>query len=285
MQLPASGPLSLAQIQNEFGGSNPVSMSEYYRGGALVTDNNTGVPTSGAIRISNFYGTVKQFAFTINTNYTTTQDLRTLAIAAGWNGADPVLATVASGIVLRGAAGAANTGSGGDALTISGSFPAGVSLVNNGTILGGGGGGGAAVYGGTGQPGGVGGRGIVVSVAVSITNNNVIGGGGGGGGGGGSFGAGGGIYFSGDGGGGAPFGAGGSSGQLGPGQTATLTTGGGSGPYDFGQGGTGGNWGVNGGAGQNQNTPGGAGGAAGAAVVGNSFITWLATGTRYGPIS
>lgn len=290
MALPVSGTLSLADIQTEFGGSNPISLSEYYRGGLYVTENNTGVPTSGSISISNFYGAVKQFAFTISSSFTTTQDLRTLAIAAGWNGSDPVLATISASAVLQGVPGVASTspggGPGGDALTISGSFPAGVALINNGIIIGGGGGGGWGNRGGNGLPGSVGGRGIVVSVAISITNNNVIGGGGGGGGGGGSFGSGGIVYIPGSGGGGAPFGAGGSgSGLYGPGQTATFTTPGGSGPYDFGQGGTGGTYGNNGQAGQSQTTAGGAGGAGGAAVAGNSFITWLAFGTRYGPVT
>lgn len=285
MALPSSGAISLANIQTEFGGSNPISLSEYYRGGAYVTDNNTGVPTSGVIQLDDFYGAVKQFQFTISTSYTTTQNLRSLALAAGWNGTDPVKATIASGVVLQGSPGAANTGSGGDALTISGSFPSGVILVNNGTIVGGGGGGGYAPRGGTGQPGGTGGRGIVISVAVSIANNNIIAGGGGGGGGGGSYGAGGVVYYPGSGGGGAPYGIGGSGdGLLGPGQTATFTTGGASGPYDYGRGGTGGTYGVNGEAGENQNTSGGAGGAAGAAVTGNSYVTWLATGTRYGAL-
>lgn len=61
MTLPTSGPLSLADIQGEFGGSNPISLSEYYAGGAYVPAGTTGtngpVPSSGAISISNFYGT------------------------------------------------------------------------------------------------------------------------------------------------------------------------------------------------------------------------------------
>lgn len=36
MTLQTSGAISLSQVQSEFGGSNPVSMSEYYRGGAYV---------------------------------------------------------------------------------------------------------------------------------------------------------------------------------------------------------------------------------------------------------
>lgn len=56
MGLPSSGSLTLQQIQSEFGGSNPINMSEYYRGGAYVTQNNTSVPTSGQISMSQFYG-------------------------------------------------------------------------------------------------------------------------------------------------------------------------------------------------------------------------------------
>ncbi len=61
MALPTSGPLSLSDIQGEFGGSNPISLSEYYAGGGLVPSGTSGtngpVPTSGTISISNFYGT------------------------------------------------------------------------------------------------------------------------------------------------------------------------------------------------------------------------------------
>ena len=49
MTLPASGPLSLSEIQTEFGGSNPISISEYYAAAS-------GVPASGTIKISDFYG-------------------------------------------------------------------------------------------------------------------------------------------------------------------------------------------------------------------------------------
>jgi hypothetical protein len=61
MTLPSSGPLTLANIQTEFGGSNPISLSEYYAGGAYVPAGTTGtygaVPSSGTISIRNFYGT------------------------------------------------------------------------------------------------------------------------------------------------------------------------------------------------------------------------------------
>ena len=61
MTLPSSGPLSLSDIQTEFGGSNPIGINEYYAGGGLVPAGTSGtygaVPTSGQISIQNFYGT------------------------------------------------------------------------------------------------------------------------------------------------------------------------------------------------------------------------------------
>ena len=57
MTLPASGPLSINQIQTEFGGTNPAALSEYYRNGGLVPDTptNINIPFSGAISIGDFY--------------------------------------------------------------------------------------------------------------------------------------------------------------------------------------------------------------------------------------
>lgn len=63
MTLPSSGPLTLADIQTEFGGVNPIGLDEYYANGGLVPSGTTGtygaVPSSGAISIQNFYGTTK----------------------------------------------------------------------------------------------------------------------------------------------------------------------------------------------------------------------------------
>lgn len=50
MALPSSGTITHAMIQQEFGGSNPIGLNEYY--GVA-----TGVPTSGTISNSDFYGT------------------------------------------------------------------------------------------------------------------------------------------------------------------------------------------------------------------------------------
>lgn len=64
MALQSSGPISLSQIQAEFGGSNPISLSEYYRNGSYTTSNNTSVPTSGATSLGSFYGSVKAISMT-----------------------------------------------------------------------------------------------------------------------------------------------------------------------------------------------------------------------------
>lgn len=50
MALPNSGPISLNDIQNEFGGTNPIGINEYY--GVA-----SGVPASGTISFDDFYGT------------------------------------------------------------------------------------------------------------------------------------------------------------------------------------------------------------------------------------
>lgn len=55
MALPNSGPISLQDIEDEFGGTGSISISEYY--GAA-----SGVPASGTISISDFYGTSAGFA-------------------------------------------------------------------------------------------------------------------------------------------------------------------------------------------------------------------------------
>ena len=58
MTLPTSGPISIGAIAGEFGGSQPDSISEYYRGGGLVpnTSPNSNIPTSGQVSLSNYYG-------------------------------------------------------------------------------------------------------------------------------------------------------------------------------------------------------------------------------------
>lgn len=49
MALQTSGQISLNDIQTEFGGSNPIALTEYYGAAA-------GIPASGEISIKDFYG-------------------------------------------------------------------------------------------------------------------------------------------------------------------------------------------------------------------------------------
>lgn len=68
MALQSSGTISLSQIQSEWGGSSPISLSEYYRGNLPSGRTNYGsIPYSGAISMSNFYGTN---ATVVPTNWT-----------------------------------------------------------------------------------------------------------------------------------------------------------------------------------------------------------------------
>jgi hypothetical protein len=262
---------------------------------------------SGQIGMNNLQGKSNVFAFAIASNQIDA-NLRTLAVNAGWNGTTPVQATINGGVWISGSAQANST----PALTINGSFPNGVTLINNGAIVGrgGDGGGGQAPY-GTGTAGGLA---LGVSVGVTIQNNGTIAGGGGGGNGGG-YGAttvytscnmsedfsGGAVAGGGGGGGGrsnvsfnssgGAAGSGGSGIGCSPSRVAAAggagTSGGagggglgdiftctcpGSGTSTGGTGGTGGDWGT------------ASGGGAGYAVSGNGNISWTAFGTRLGPI-
>ena len=298
MALPASGPISFNNINVELGvaGTTQASLGQAsYRTLAGVA--------SGQISMSNFYGKSNAFAFTISSN-TTNANLRTLALAAGWNGTTKVVATIGSGVYVY------STATGTPALTINGSFPGGVELVNSGLIygMGGAGGAGGGFNGGNyynPSGGSVGGNALTVSVAVSITNNGTISGGGGGGGGGGYS-----SYFdgkfvfsvgAGGGGGGRVNASGGARGVAtgvngNAGTAGTLTTAGSGGAG----GSLGGSAGGTGGAGGNNASPGSSGtngssnytagagaggGSGGSAVSGNANITWVATGTRYGGIA
>ena len=61
MTLQSSGAISLANIQTEFGGSNPIGINEYYGVAA-------GVPASGTISLNDFYGKSAAVAFVWTTD-------------------------------------------------------------------------------------------------------------------------------------------------------------------------------------------------------------------------
>jgi hypothetical protein len=252
-------------------------------------------------------GAPADFLLTISTNQTNL-NLRTLAVSSGWDQSTKVKATINSGVYIS------SNSTGTPALTVSGSFPGGVELVNNGFIYGMGGtganGGASDAYGGqNGGSGGAGGLALSVSSAITITNNGTIGGGGGGGGGGrgnqsaSGGGGGGGIssVAANSSGGSAGVNYSGTYGYAGSAGTSTAAGSGGSGGYWYssdpyfgstyiaigGSGGAGGSRGAAGSAGSGGygGRSNGSGGSGGGAVSGNSNITWVATGTRNGSIT
>ena len=320
MTLNATGPISLAgttagqSIEIELGGTGTTQISLNCTSVRTLA----GVPSGAIIMPTNFYGKANQFNYTISSNQTNFC-MRAGAVSAGWDQSSKLAVTINSGVVLS----ANSTGVFG--MYIQGSFPGGVSLTNNGTIVGvggnGGGGGSANAYGGGGTNGATGaaaGPGLYIRSNITICNaSGVIAGGGGGGGGGasgyhcagccgcyyvGGGGAGGGrssnvTNASGASGGsainnGSNFGSPGATGGAG---TYSSQGSGGSGgnvrSVTFGgAGGSGGTWGALGGSGgttsgTNANSSPGSGGAGGAATCGTGYVTWTSTGTRYGAIN
>ena len=87
MALPSSGVLTLNDIQTEFGGTNPIGLSEYYRGGGLVPDTagNAGIPTSGVISVTDFYGSANSISldFVRRTQYTPSASTTISSVAIG----------------------------------------------------------------------------------------------------------------------------------------------------------------------------------------------------------
>lgn len=235
-----------------------------------------GVP-SGAISLSNLQGKSNTFSFSLTS--ATNVDLRSAAIAAGWPGSNKVNATIPAAVTIS------STTTGTAALTIAGAFPQGVTLNNQGLIVGRGGDGGRG--GGSASPaqsGGGGGTAITISATSSINNTGTIAGGGGGGSGGSAGYVMGLANYTGGGGGGG--GAGGSTGGSGgtfnpggsgqPGQPGSIPTygAGGSATPNASPGQPGGAWG---------SSSGGSGGSATSGAP--TYVTWIATGTRYGAIN
>jgi len=184
MAIQSSGAVSLSELATEFGGTAPHSMSEYYRDAGLVPGNNSGVPTSGAISLTDFYGSVAALVLEVSSN-TTAYNVLTAAVAAGYNASTdtlPIIVNVAAGVTVSGTSssvagittGALNANSD---VTINIASTAEVCGFNGGV-------------GGTGAAGGAGGPAIRFSVTggqstYTVVNNGVVGGGSGGGGGGG----------------------------------------------------------------------------------------------------
>jgi hypothetical protein len=318
MALPASGAISLndVNVELDLSATAAVSLNDAAVRGLF------GV-ASGAINMADGYGKSNLFQFSVTTNQGNF-NISSAATAAGWDGVASLEMTIDAGVYIYGVStsiAALQIGSA-DAST-------GLSIINNGYIVGQGGAGGRGAYyytfssgtqldsGGAGN-GSVGGGAIFVVFGqfVTITNNGVIGGGGGGGGGGEARVLGSGPWSGGHGGGGGggqsfatAFGGDGRTAVTTFGSTIAASNSGQSGSFGFpdrggyggvggsayspdgGNGGQGGTWGT---AGSSGEAGAGAysfirsfaaGGVGGYAVSGNSGITWVVEGTRYGSVS
>jgi hypothetical protein len=235
MALPSSGAISFANINTELGVASTTTRALNDAAARTLA----GV-ASGAISMANFYGKSNAFSATISSNQTNL-NLRTWALANGWDGSTAATITIGSGVWIY------STSTGTPALT-TGSFPGGLTIINNGFIAGMGGNGSPNTSPYTGLPGG---NAISLGSNVTINNTNASAYIGGGGGGGGSVQGGGGA--GGGSGSGAGAGVGGGAGSAGT--NGTGASGGGKG------GGAGGGGGGYGGSGKSTVMyPGGGGG-------------------------
>ncbi|MES2372557.1 MAG: hypothetical protein V4557_08255 [Bacteroidota bacterium] len=270
--LPSSGPLSTDMIKDWMYAAGEITFAEYSGATSLAFLNSKSHLTdkTAPYSISDWYG-YSVFVFNVTLTVNTSQyNVKTAAIAAGWDQTNPLLATVTinTGVVVYSAA-----GSGVAAFNTGSTFPVGSSMtiINKGSIVGYSGLG--AAYGSAGN-GSAGGWAVETHINITInnTNGNIYGGGGGGGGGGNNALGGGG-------------GTGGNGAGAGPGGLISATGGGAPGLL-AGAGGAGGGYGASGSTGimGALGAP-GSGGAGGAATSSAGYtITWTGTGTRLGTI-
>jgi hypothetical protein len=182
MALQSSGPISASQIRNEFAGVTQVSFSKYFRhaeptdgledfSGTYTSANNSGVPTTGAIKFSDFYSKYCEVMFKVG-SVNVIENANTSTLFGNYWGTN-----VPKRLKNNGTIGATSTANA--ALTVSVNVSGSIVIVNNGNIQGAGG-----TAGAIGTDGGNGGNAIFLSSSCSITNTGTIYAGGGGGGGG-----------------------------------------------------------------------------------------------------
>jgi len=178
MAVQSSGAISLSDLADEFGDTQPYSMSEYYRDGGKVPGVNSNVPASGLIRLQNFYGSVNELLQTVTANASI--NAQTI-FGSDWGTSIPKRLSIPSGVIIgpltipsgmggslevdvageiQGTGGSANGGAGGNAITSNTSFT--LNVLSGGAVRGGGGGGGA---------GGTGGGGSYTSTTTQVDEN------------------------------------------------------------------------------------------------------------------
>jgi len=182
MALAGSGTISFANLRDEFspGSNTSVSISDYYLNGSKLKpkagDNNAthlaaGVPTSGAVSISDYYSKAVGYKFTISSD-ATNQNLSTIF-------GDDFDLDYKKEVVINSGVTVGGTSTGTPAINIPSGGAGTITITNAGDIVGKGGAAGA-----------VGGDAVLAATECIITNTGNIKSGGGGGGTGGAGGAG-----------------------------------------------------------------------------------------------
>tara|TARA_R100000278_G_scaffold1686_1_gene3361 strand:- start:2616 stop:3866 length:1251 start_codon:yes stop_codon:yes gene_type:complete len=183
MACPDNGTISIQSLVDEFGGSAPHSMSEYYRNGSYVPGNNTNIPESGTFSLSNCYSAVNEIQHT-HSNGDTHANYATI-FGSNWASTVPKRVIVPSGVTVGGTSthamnvpsgmggtlvfdisgnvyghgGSANGGTGGNAIHCTHTSGVTININSGANVKSGGGGGGRGGQGGTGGNGGQGGTG------------------------------------------------------------------------------------------------------------------------------
>ena len=143
MAIQGSGTISMTDIVDEFGGSVPHSLSEYYRNGGAVPLITLTCQRRGTISLSNFYNAVNEIQYTISSNTTNFQT--SAAFGSNWSTAVPKRLTINSGVTV-------GSGNGNPAMVIESSMGGTLIVHNSGSIQGTGGGGSSSGNGGNGGP-------------------------------------------------------------------------------------------------------------------------------------
>ena len=183
MPCPDSGQIKISDLVDEFGGTAPHALTEYYRNAGLVPGNNTNIPEDGQISLTNCYSAVNEIQHThsdgdTHANYAT-------IFGSNWASTVPKRVIVPSGVTVGGTSthamnlptgmggtivfditgnvyghgGSANGGTGGNAIHCAQTSGVTININSGANVKAGGGGGGQGGQGGTGGNGGQGGTG------------------------------------------------------------------------------------------------------------------------------
>jgi len=77
-----TGTITMLDIQDEFGGTPPISLNEYYAGGVNVPAGTAGVPSSGTISMDNLRGKTKTVSVSVSVNVSSTGEGGNFIVAA-----------------------------------------------------------------------------------------------------------------------------------------------------------------------------------------------------------